>query len=64
LFENIISDLFPGIEKPEQVYGNLLKALKKTYKVIFVEMSLALQMVCGLISEEFYGPKPIYPQAH
>jgi dynein heavy chain len=30
LFENIISDLFPGIEKPEQEYGNLLKALKKT----------------------------------
>jgi dynein heavy chain len=25
LFENIIVDLFPGIEKPEQEYGNLLK---------------------------------------
>ena len=24
LFENIINDLFPGVEKPEQVYGNLI----------------------------------------
>ena len=29
LFENIINDLFPGVEKPEQVYGNLIPQLKK-----------------------------------
>jgi dynein heavy chain len=29
LFENIISDLFPGVEKPYQEYGNLFKAIDK-----------------------------------
>jgi len=28
LFENIIKDLFPGVEKPEQSYGNLLTSLQ------------------------------------
>ena len=27
LFENIILDLFPGVEKPVQEYGNLVKQL-------------------------------------
>jgi dynein heavy chain len=27
LFENIILDLFPGVDKPEQTYGNLLTSL-------------------------------------
>jgi dynein heavy chain len=29
LFENIIRDLFPGIEKPEQSYGSLVPQLQK-----------------------------------
>ena len=27
LFENIILDLFPGVERPEQAYGNLANAV-------------------------------------
>jgi dynein heavy chain len=30
LFENIIMDLFPGIEKPTVNYGSLLEAISKT----------------------------------
>ena len=30
LFENIILDLFPGIERPQQDYGNLENALLKS----------------------------------
>ena len=32
LFENIIIDLFPGVERPEQSYGNLQKAIEETCK--------------------------------
>ena len=30
LFENIILDLFPGVDRPEQTYGNLVPELVKT----------------------------------
>ncbi len=30
LFENIILDLFPGIERPQQNYGNLENALVRS----------------------------------
>jgi len=32
LFENIIKDLFPGVDKPEQSYGNLTEQLKSVCK--------------------------------
>jgi dynein heavy chain len=32
LFENIISDLFPGVERPEYKYGNLIPQLNKSAK--------------------------------
>jgi dynein heavy chain len=32
LFENIIVDLFPGIEKPEVDYGNLSSAITEACK--------------------------------
>jgi len=32
LFENIILDLFPGVEKPIQEYGNLVKAFHAVCK--------------------------------
>ena len=32
LFENIILDLFPGVERPEQTYGNLGQAIEATCK--------------------------------
>jgi dynein heavy chain len=33
LFENIILDLFPGVDRPEQVYGPLVPQLVETCKV-------------------------------
>ena len=32
LFENIILDLFPGVERPEQTYGNLAQAIDNSCK--------------------------------
>ena len=32
LFENIILDLFPGVERPDQVYGDLVPTIIKTCK--------------------------------
>jgi dynein heavy chain len=34
LFENIILDLFPGVERPEQEYGNLLTSLEERCKEV------------------------------
>lgn len=34
LFENIISDLFPGIDKPQYSYGELLEGLKNSCKTM------------------------------
>jgi dynein heavy chain len=44
LFENIILDLFPGVEKPEVNYGNLSKAITNAcvhYNVQEVELFIA-----------------------
>lgn len=30
LFENIILDLFPGVDRPDQVYGGLVPSIEKT----------------------------------
>jgi dynein heavy chain len=32
LFENIILDLFPGVDRPEQTYGNLTTAIDEKCK--------------------------------
>ena len=30
LFENIILDLFPGVDRPDQVYGGLVPSIEET----------------------------------
>lgn len=30
LFENIILDLFPGVPRPEQIYGELVPSIERT----------------------------------
>jgi dynein heavy chain len=37
LFENIISDLFPGIDKPQYSYGDLLEGLKSSCKTMGIQ---------------------------
>ena len=32
LFENIILDLFPGVERPDQTYGDLVPEIVRTCK--------------------------------
>lgn len=41
LFENIILDIFPGLEKPVQDYGNLIPSISKTCE----EMNLSANEV-------------------
>jgi len=37
LFENIISDLFPGVERPKYEYGNLLSSITTVCKKLTLQ---------------------------